>query len=288
MSEGPAEGKCPHIKAKTPLTRGYACPRWDSNRTPALANTGKSRKHAEFDPVRHQYDLIQSRECAHCAHPLFVYFGDPNRAARRPHRQGGIPVEHDAQGSGNGPAPAKHRSTVRPFCWKPTNIPAHEMGWPTNDDFWYHLTTLFPPIPPRGWMELRVLDALPRTARSAAAWAVAIIGQSGVREEIHERLPDTNGPLAGRSPARSTPPRARPGRTDPSVLSSYAEHVADSRQHVDLLQSFLDEFTAHHHSPGSRTSIQLPIDLTGPSPRPEPLRRPDFVPGVEPNLACMQ
>ncbi|MFI5046372.1 MAG: glutamate-cysteine ligase family protein [Acidimicrobiia bacterium] len=37
----------------------------------------------------------------------------------------------------------------------------HELGWPTLDDFAYHLTTLFPPVRPRGWLELRTVDALP-------------------------------------------------------------------------------------------------------------------------------
>jgi glutamate--cysteine ligase len=37
----------------------------------------------------------------------------------------------------------------------------HELGWPTLDDFAYHLTTLFPPVRPRGWLELRAIDALP-------------------------------------------------------------------------------------------------------------------------------
>jgi glutamate--cysteine ligase len=37
----------------------------------------------------------------------------------------------------------------------------HELGWPTADDLDYHLTTLFPPIRPRGWLELRMIDALP-------------------------------------------------------------------------------------------------------------------------------
>lgn len=37
----------------------------------------------------------------------------------------------------------------------------HELGWPTTEDLDYHLTTLFPPVRPRGWMELRFLDSLP-------------------------------------------------------------------------------------------------------------------------------
>jgi glutamate--cysteine ligase len=45
----------------------------------------------------------------------------------------------------------------------------HELGWPTLDDFDYHLTTLFPPVRPRGWLELRMIDALPEEW-----WPVAV------------------------------------------------------------------------------------------------------------------
>jgi glutamate--cysteine ligase len=40
-------------------------------------------------------------------------------------------------------------------------IEGHELGYPDADDLAYHLTTLFPPVRPRGWLELRMLDALP-------------------------------------------------------------------------------------------------------------------------------
>ncbi len=33
---------------------------------------------------------------------------------------------------------------------------------PTEDDLAYHLTTLFPPVRPRGWLEVRYVDAQPR------------------------------------------------------------------------------------------------------------------------------
>jgi glutamate--cysteine ligase len=49
----------------------------------------------------------------------------------------------------------------------------HELGHPTIDDLDYHLTTLFPPVRARGWLELRYLDALPdpwwRVASTVAA-----------------------------------------------------------------------------------------------------------------------
>lgn len=34
-------------------------------------------------------------------------------------------------------------------------------GEPTESDLDYHLSTLFPPVRPRGWLELRMIDALP-------------------------------------------------------------------------------------------------------------------------------
>ena len=36
-----------------------------------------------------------------------------------------------------------------------------DKGEPTLEDLGYHLSTLFPPVRPRGWLELRMIDALP-------------------------------------------------------------------------------------------------------------------------------
>jgi len=45
----------------------------------------------------------------------------------------------------------------------------HALGYPTEADFAYHLTTLFPPVRPKGWLELRMIDALP-----SPWWQVAL------------------------------------------------------------------------------------------------------------------
>lgn len=37
----------------------------------------------------------------------------------------------------------------------------HRFGFPTEEDLLYHLTTLFPPVRPRGWLEIRMIDMLP-------------------------------------------------------------------------------------------------------------------------------
>jgi glutamate--cysteine ligase len=48
-------------------------------------------------------------------------------------------------------------------------VDGHALGWPTPDDLAYHVTTLFPPVRPRGWLELRMIDALPEPW-----WPVAV------------------------------------------------------------------------------------------------------------------
>ena len=83
----------------------------------------------------------------------------------------------------------------------------HELGWPTADDLAYHATTLFPPVRPRGWLEFRMIDALPEVwwpvavavttaliddpaAAAAASKAVAALGDrwmTAAREGLRDR-----------------------------------------------------------------------------------------------------
>jgi glutamate--cysteine ligase len=59
----------------------------------------------------------------------------------------------------------------------------HELGYPTVDDLEYHLSTLFPPVRPRGWLELRMIDALPDPWwRVAVAVATAVLDDDGAAE----------------------------------------------------------------------------------------------------------
>ncbi|HWC09953.1 MAG TPA: glutamate-cysteine ligase family protein, partial [Acidimicrobiales bacterium] len=37
----------------------------------------------------------------------------------------------------------------------------HPLGWPALEDLDYHASTLFPPVRPKGWLELRMVDAQP-------------------------------------------------------------------------------------------------------------------------------
>ena len=65
---------------------------------------------------------------------------------------------------------------------------------PTRDDLELHLTTLFPPLKPRGYLEVRMLDALPapgRMAAIAAVWAILTDPDVGdAAEAICRAVPD--------------------------------------------------------------------------------------------------
>ena len=68
----------------------------------------------------------------------------------------------------------------------------HELGWPTLDDLRYHLTTLFPPVRPKGWLELRMFDALPSPAwQVAVAVTGALLGESAVATQLDGLLTDS-------------------------------------------------------------------------------------------------
>ncbi|HEX9712037.1 MAG TPA: ergothioneine biosynthesis glutamate--cysteine ligase EgtA [Actinomycetota bacterium] len=64
----------------------------------------------------------------------------------------------------------------------------HELGWPTEDDLLYHLTTLFPPVRLRGWIELRMIDALPDEWWPVAGAVAAALLDDEEASAIAERV----------------------------------------------------------------------------------------------------
>jgi glutamate--cysteine ligase len=94
----------------------------------------------------------------------------------------------------------------------------HELGWPTLEDFEYHLTTLFPPVRPRGWLELRMLDALPEPWwRVAAAVTVALLEDSDAGAVA---LDAVSAPPRGTGVADHWRSAARHGLADPALRAA--------------------------------------------------------------------
>jgi len=87
-----------------------------------------------------------------------------------------------------------------------------DLGYPTLDDFAYHLTTLFPPVRPKGWLELRMIDALPDPWwQVAVAVTTALMDDPGASEAAERAC----GPVA-----RCWPEAAAHGLADPVLASA--------------------------------------------------------------------
>jgi glutamate--cysteine ligase len=101
----------------------------------------------------------------------------------------------------------------------------HELGWPTLDDLEYHTTTLFPPVRPRGWLELRMLDALPRDV-----WPVAVAVTAALLDDpdAAERASDAVRPVR-----RAWATAGRAGVTDPVVRAAALQCFAAA---IDALE----------------------------------------------------
>jgi glutamate--cysteine ligase len=70
----------------------------------------------------------------------------------------------------------------------------HPLGYPDADDLDYHLTTLFPPVRPRGWLEVRYLDALPDPWwRVAVAVLTAVIDDADAASAATRAVAGTEG-----------------------------------------------------------------------------------------------
>ncbi|REE98885.1 ergothioneine biosynthesis glutamate--cysteine ligase EgtA [Thermomonospora umbrina] len=84
-----------------------------------------------------------------------------------------------------------------------------EKGEPDLEDLDYHLSTLFPPVRPRGWLELRMIDALP-----AAYWPVPVAVATALLEDPQaaETAEAATRPVAGRWAEA-----ARDALTDPAL-----------------------------------------------------------------------
>lgn len=67
-------------------------------------------------------------------------------------------------------------------------------GYPTVEDLRYHLTTLFPPVRPRGWLEFRMIDSLPDPWwRVPVAVTAALLDDSEAAERATHAVHRTRG-----------------------------------------------------------------------------------------------
>jgi glutamate--cysteine ligase len=145
----------------------------------------------------------------------------------------------------------------------------HEAGFPDLDDLAYHLTTLFPPVRPRGWLELRMIDGMPDPW-----WRVPVMIAAAL---IYD-------PEASQRARRACAPAAdlwveasRHGLAHPALASAARECFAAALEALPRIEAFgpsaaaaaafHDRFVARGRSPAddlldawATTGAQFPTD----------------------------
>ncbi len=119
----------------------------------------------------------------------------------------------------------------------------HAVGHPTAADLEEHLTTLFPPVRPRGWIELRMLDSLPAPARDVA---VAVAATLVLDEDAGRAAVDACRRVAG-----AWGPAARDGLAHPGLADAAArclDVAADALDHAGPGGSALAAACRDHRS----------------------------------------
>jgi ergothioneine biosynthesis glutamate--cysteine ligase EgtA len=71
-------------------------------------------------------------------------------------------------------------------------VEGHRFGWPDEEDLAYHLSTVFPPVRAKGWLELRCMDAVPDPW-----WAVAVAVTAALLDD--EEAADGASRVTGRA-----------------------------------------------------------------------------------------
>ena len=127
----------------------------------------------------------------------------------------------------------------------------HELCYPTADDFAYHLTTLFPPVRPKGWLELRMIDALPEPW-----WRVAVAVTAALLDDPEAF---TMAERTCRPVADCWPEAAQHGLGHPALASAARTCFAASlealprmgvdRETVEVTESYVDRYVDRGRCP---------------------------------------
>jgi glutamate--cysteine ligase len=143
------------------------------------------------------------------------------------------------------------RPVVAPLPFGVWMARGHELGWPTLDDFAYHLTTLFPPVRPRGWLELRMVDAVPDPWWQVAVAVATTLLDDPAAFEVAERA---CAPVADRWAEAASAGLGHPGlaaaarQCFEAALDALPRLGAD-REAVTATEAYLERFVARGRCP---------------------------------------
>lgn len=151
----------------------------------------------------------------------------------------------------------------------------HPMGWPTVDDLEYHLTTLFPPVRPRGWLELRMVDALPQPwwRVPVVVWATLLNDPDAAAAAAEAAAASRDLWLEAARHGLAHPVLARSARgCFDAALDALARTGADAPT-TDVTLEFVDRYVRRGRSPADDLvdrwrrdgTVQPPLDNARPT-----------------------
>jgi ergothioneine biosynthesis glutamate--cysteine ligase EgtA len=175
----------------------------------------------------------------------------------------GDPVTTDPVTRGTGTTGAEARGTATPGTPTPANGEAVDgdgpLRRPTAGDLDYHLSTLFPPVRPRGHFELRMIDAQP-----GDGWIVPLAVSTALLSDAKAgdaALAAVEPLWDGRPPGDEGPwlRAARLGPADPAVSRASRACFAAAREALDRMtapaaitgavDSFIDQYVTKDRCP---------------------------------------
>ncbi|AYY13218.1 ergothioneine biosynthesis glutamate--cysteine ligase EgtA [Actinobacteria bacterium YIM 96077] len=131
---------------------------------------------------------------------------------------------------------------------------------PSQDDLDYHLTTLFPPVRPRGWLEIRYVDT-----QAPEFWAVpvavltALVGVPWAGEiAMAAAEPVTGAWLDAARHAMDHPGLARAARTCFDAAVAALPTIGADPRLVALVESFLERYVAQARCPADDARAGTP------------------------------
>lgn len=133
------------------------------------------------------------------------------------------------------------------FCFRDWITGGHRLGYPDLDDLDYHLTTLFPPIRPRGWIEFRMIDSVDAALRTPLIGLVTTLMR---HDEVADDVAAACLPIAG-SWSRAARLGCRDGALAAAARRCFriASDVCEDVGLTDACGEFVDRYVARGRCP---------------------------------------
>lgn len=124
-------------------------------------------------------------------------------------------------------------------------------AFPTLSDLEYHLTTLFPPVRPRGWLEFRMIDRIPDPWWPVpVAVAATLLAEPAVARRAYPQLAATRGLwLQAARAGLEHPVLAEAAVLCLDLAADALEGSADDKELAGLVRAYSERYTSRNRCP---------------------------------------